>query len=235
MRILKSIAFAGLAMFSVGAGILLALRFTRLQHHTEVALYPPAGSIGSQLTYPSRYTAESTRSISANREQANTLELPKASLDFVGYWGGYIHSSIQRFNPDLIGTSPDRISVIFGRQGDTVFMTSDLYTSPNQKIVHRPTARIVAARTVTIEYGSADKDLYYVCHDRFQLKTTTTMDYKGTIEVYDLNNGKLMSVVTQSAVLKQLPTAREQLHFARPGIGRIPRAEVSAKELFSSP
>jgi hypothetical protein len=30
----------------------------------------------------------------ADGSQSNVLELPSASLDFVGYWGGYTHSTI---------------------------------------------------------------------------------------------------------------------------------------------
>lgn len=235
MRIVKSITVTGLAIFSVAAGIAAGLRLTRLVYHSEAALHPPAiASIDSQLRYPSQHAGDSISSFGGNGVQANMLELPKASTDFVGYWGGYIHSSIQRLSPDLIGTSPDRVSVIFGRQGGTVFMTSELYTSPSQKIVPQPKARMVAARIAIIEYESADKALYYICRDRFWLKDASSISYQGTIDVYDLNSHRLMGVVTESAALKRLLTAREQLQFARPTRNEIPRVEISALEHFGS-
>jgi hypothetical protein len=234
-RIVKSITVTVLAISSVVGGIAAGLRFTRLQYHSEATLNTPAiASVDSRLTYPSQHTGDSPNSIRKNGLQANILELPKASTDFVGYWGGYIQSSIQRLSPDLVGASPDRVSVIFGRQGDTVFMTSELYTSPKQKIVHQPKARIVPARVAIIEYESADKDLYYVSRDRFQLADPSNINYQGTIDIYDLNSHRLMGIVTQTAVLKRLLTVRQQLRFARPGRNQIPRIEVSAREHFGS-
>ena len=235
MRILKSIAVTGLVISSLVAGMAAGLRFTRLESNSEAELHTPAiAPIDSQLKYPSQ-EGNFISSFRGNSVQANMLELPKASTDFVGYWGGYIHSSIQRLSPDLVGTSPERVSVIFGRQGNTMFMTSELYTSPNQKIVRQPKARMVAARTVIIDYESADKTLYYICRDRFQLKDSSSMSYQGTIDVYGLNSHRRMGVVTQSAVLKRLLTPREQLQFARPGRNRVPRVDVSAREHFGSP
>ena len=235
MRIIKSITLTVLAISSVVAGIAAGLRFTRLEYRSEPALHTPAiASIDSQLTNLSRQAGDSISSFRGSGMQGNMLELPKASTDFVGYWGGYIHSSIQRLSPDLVGTSPDRVSVIFGRQGNTVFMMSELYTSPNQKIVHQPKARMVAARIAIIEYESEDKGLYYICRDRFQLKDLSSMSYQGTIDVYDLNSHRVMGIVAQSANLKRLLTAGEQLQFARPGPNRVPRVNVSAREQFGT-
>jgi hypothetical protein len=90
--------------------------------------------------YPSQHAGQSSRLFRGDSSQAKILERPKADTDFVGYWGGYVHSSIQRLSPDLIGASPDRVSVVFGRQGDTVFMASELFSAPNQRIMHPPKA-----------------------------------------------------------------------------------------------
>jgi hypothetical protein len=160
--------------------------------------------------------------------QANVLELPKASSDFVGYWGGYIHSSIQRFSPDLIGTSPDRVSVIFGRRRDTVFMASELYSSQTQKIVDRPKVTIASPRLAIVKYESADNDLYYDCSHRFQLNGTAMISYVSRIDVYSLNSHRLMGIVAQRSTLKRLRTSRDQLEFARPSRLQVPRADISA-------
>ena len=59
--------------------------------------------------------------------QSNLLELPRASLDFVGYWGGYTHSTIFSVVPgEMTGENPDRASIVFGCTGDTVLIATEL-------------------------------------------------------------------------------------------------------------
>jgi hypothetical protein len=235
MAMIKFIALTALTTASVAAGIAGALRLTRPKLGSASALHTPAvASIDSTLAYPSQHAGQSTSSFSATSLQANILELPKASTDFVGYWGGYVHSSIQRFSPDLIGTSPARVSAIFGRRRDTIFMASELYTSPSQKIVRRPKVRVVDARTAIIEYQSADNDLQYICNHRFQLKDISTISYRSTVDVYDRGSHVLMGVVIGRATLKRLLTPREQLEFARPSRLEIPRAAISASAGFTA-
>jgi hypothetical protein len=235
MRIVRFITVTALVIISLLAGIGAALRLVRLHPAPSVGLPTLAvTSADSRLTYSSQQTGDSTTSFRAVGQQGNVLELPKASLDFVGYWGGSVHSSIQRLSPDLVGTSPQRVSVIFGRQGDTVFMTSELYASPKQKIVRRPKVRIVSSRLTIIEYESADKELYYVCRDSFRLNDASSISYEGSINIYDLNSHRMMGVVAQTALLKRLLSTREQLEFARPGRGEIPRARVAASEHLGS-
>jgi hypothetical protein len=229
MRIIRFISLTALVSVSLAAGIEAALQLTRLKPGLTVALHSPAiASIDSTLAYPSQHGEQSASFASVDSSQANILQLPKASTDFVGYWGGYIDSSVQRLSPDLIGNSPDRVSVVFGRQGDTVFMASELYSSPKQKIVHGPKARIVSARLAIIEYESEDSDLYYIYSHRFRLNGTFSISYRSTIDVYDRNSHRLMGIVTERAALKRLRTPHEQLEFARPGRNQIPRAEVFA-------
>ena len=114
-------------------------------------------------------------------------------------------------------------------------MTGELYASAGQRIAQGPKASIVSTRVAVIEYELADRDLYYVCRDTFRLRIPSTMSYRGIIDVSDLNSHKLLGIVTATAVLKRLLTAREQLEFARPGRNRIPRASVMAAEQFSLP
>jgi hypothetical protein len=234
MRIIRFISLTALVIVSLAAGIEGALQLTRLKQGLTVALHSPAiASIDSTLAYPSQHREQSTSFLLGNNPRANILQLPKASTDFVGYWGGYIDSSVQRLSPDLIGNSPNRVSVVFGRQGDTVFMASELYSSPKQKIVHGPRARIVSARLAIVEYESKDNDLYYVCSHRFRLNGTSSISYRSTIDVYDRNSHRLMGIVTERAALKRLRTPHEQLEFARPGLNQIPRAEISARGSFA--
>src|SRR5207248_325180 len=137
-------------------------------------------------------------------------ELPKASTDFVGDWGGYIRSSLRRVSPYLVGTNPDRVSIIFGRKGNTVFMESELYSSANQKLLHRPVVHIIDPRLAVIAYESADNQLDYMCVHRFMLMDRGRMSYHTRISVYDLHTHQLMGIVTQDAMLRRLRTLREQ-------------------------
>jgi hypothetical protein len=234
MRILKFITFAALASLAMAGGIAAALRLTRPHLQAGAPLYTPV--VVSIAAVPAHRSQESGNSSDLSRgsiAQANVLQLPKASSDFVGFWGGYLHSSIQRLSPELTGNSPDRVSVIFGRRGGTIFMFSKLYSSPQQRIVHHPTARMLSPRVASVEYESADKGFDYICKHTFRLKDTSSISYQATINIYDLNSHKLMGIVTETAALKRLLTAREQLRFARPGKNQIPRAQVSAREHYS--
>ena len=235
MRIASVIGLVALLGAAIASGIVAGLRFTYPKQHPEIAAQTPTiKSNALHLKFRTQFPGVVTGSLRTTGEQGNILELPKASTDFVGYWGGYVHSSIQRLSPDLIGNGPDRISVIFGHQGDMVFMTGELYVSPGQRIAQRPKARIVERRVATIDYALADKVLYYSCRDMFRLKNASTISYQGTIDVRELNSRRLLGVVTEIAVLKRLLTAREQLQFARPGENQIPRASVVAAEQFGS-
>lgn len=93
---------------------------------------------------------------------------------------------------------------------------------------------MVGAQLAIIEYELTDNALYYSCRDMFQLKSASTISYRGTIDVLDANSRTLLGVVTQLAVLKRLRTAREQLQFARPGRQQMPRASVVAEEQLGS-
>ncbi len=233
MRILRFIALVTFVSVSLAAGIAAALLMVRFKLDSAAGHSSILASNASALPYGSQHTRASISEFPGNGSQANILQLPKANTDFVGYWGGYIHSSIRRFSPDLIGSSPDRVSVIFGRHGDTVFMTSELYSSLKQKIVQHPKARVVGTRLAFVEYASADNNFYYVCSDRFQLNNAARINYQSTVDVYSLNRRRLMGVVTERATLKRLRTPREQLEFARPGRNEIPRAEISARSSFA--
>jgi hypothetical protein len=206
----------------------MALRLTRFSP-PEVPGSHTAGVASLDSPRLQSQPAQDSATSFGERGPDNILELPKASSDFVGYWGGYVHSSIESISAGLTGSGPDRLSVVFGRQGDTVFMSSELYSSPNQRIVQRPKARILSPRVATIEYESADPDFIYICHHTFRLNHESTINYQATIGIYRQNSRKLMGVVIQRATLRRFRTARDQLRFARPGRDLVPRAEVSAR------
>jgi hypothetical protein len=215
---------------SLAAGIAAAVWWVQLRPGSGATGHSAITSINVARADQAPHTRQPIDEFSSYGSQADILELPKANADFVGEWGGFIHSSIQRLNPDLIGASPDRVSIVFGRRGGTVFMVSELYSSPTQRIVRRPKASITGARLVIVEYESADRNLYYVYSDRFHLRDGSHISYRSTVEVYGRDRRQLMGVVTEHATLKRLRTRREQHEFARPGPNQIPRAEISASE-----
>jgi hypothetical protein len=106
--------------------------------------------------------------------EPNVLELPKASFDFVGNWGGYTHTG----SSDV--ESPGHVSVVFGRRGETVFFASKLYTPSDQKILHKPTATIIDRRKVFVTYRGEDKKLDYIYFHRFKLLNSGKMAYNET-------------------------------------------------------
>jgi hypothetical protein len=236
MRIISSIAFVAVVSLALAAGIAAALRLARLKTPGVMALPTPAiVPINYAVAHPSQNAGQSTSLLRGSGSQANVLELSKASTDFIGYWGGYIHSSMQRFNPDLFGTSPERVSVVFGRRGDTIFIASELYSSPTQKIVQLPKITIARPKIVVLKYESADDKLYYICQHRFRLNGSSLISYESRIDVYDLSSHRLAGIITQHAMLKRLLTLRDQLQFSRPSRLEVPRAQVSASARVAEP
>jgi hypothetical protein len=125
--------------------------------------------------------------------QSNVLELPSASLDFVGYWGGYTHSTIYSVIPGaLTGENPDRASIVFGRAGDTVFIASELYNSPTQRLIGRPSARISNPREAVIQYRSEDSELEYKYECHFRLLESSKMTFRNRGLVYRRSGRELV-------------------------------------------
>lgn len=169
----------------------------------------------------------------ADGSQSNVLELPKVSLNFVGDWGGYTHSSIHSVQPDLLtGETPDRASVIFGRQGDTVFIAAELYSSPNQRILGKPRVRVLGPQEANVQYESEDSELYYAYTCHFTLLDSGRIAYRNRVEVYDRHTRDLVGTVKQRAMLRRLLTANDQLRFARPSRHEVPQREISASTRF---
>jgi hypothetical protein len=220
--------WAALASGSIAAGIVMASRLTQSPAGSAAPSSTAAFASAESARMSQAQPAELTNNLNGTTAEANILLLPKASADFVGYWGGYIHSSVERFDPSFIGIGPERVSVIFGLESDTVFMDSELYSSLRQRIVHGPTASIRGARLMLVEYESVDNDFDYTFRHRFRLNDATSVSYRATVDVYERGSHRLIGVVEEKATLKRLRTAREQLAFARPGHNLLPRAEVSA-------
>ena len=182
-----------------------------------------------------RVVTEAWLASQSDEAPINVLELPEASLDFVGDWGGYTHSTIHSVVPGrLIGRNPDRVSIVFGRSGGTVYIGSELYTSPRQHLLRKPTARIANPAEAIIEYESGDTALRYAYTHSFRLLTSGQIAYREHVDVYEQRSGDFVGFVEQRATLKRLVTAREQILFARPSLDQVPRREVSSRRDFSA-
>ncbi|MGH7917775.1 MAG: hypothetical protein ACREQE_09920, partial [Candidatus Binataceae bacterium] len=68
---------------------------------------------------------------------------------------------------------------MFGQAGNTIFMTSELYSSGRQQIIGRPQARVINPAQAVITYASEDRQLYYRCKHSFRLTRTGRIQYRG--------------------------------------------------------
>jgi hypothetical protein len=166
--------------------------------------------------------------------RSTLLVLPEASNAFIGYWGGYVHSRIHSIVPGyLTGENPSRVSVMFGRSGDAIFVASELYSSPRQHILSRPRARMVSPQEALITYTSEDRQLVYKCSHTFLLRNNGEIQYRSRIDVYSRPGRTLVGTVTQRASLRRLLTIKQRRAFARPSPSQIPRSSIAAVQDFS--
>ena len=193
-----------------------------------------------EVKFSSDYANGSSQSnvleLSNSGSQSNVLELPKASPEFLGVWGAYTHSSVYSVVPGaLVAKGPDRISVTFGREGETVFLASELYTAPNQKVIGRPRAWMSDSTEALIEYEARDPKLYYVYKHRFKLLGSGKIAYSENVNIYDRRSRSLVGIATQHASLKPLTTSDQRRKFARPSPFEVSKGEALADRTFASP
>jgi hypothetical protein len=230
------VGYIGAVLASIsllGAVIVWLLPSHRPDHGTSLTAAahedPP-----SKFIVPQAQQAVSDK-VSAPGSQSNVLELPRASSDFVGYWGGYTHSAIDSIIPGaLTGENPDRASIVFGRAGDTVFIASELYSSPTQRLIGRPRARISNPREVVIQYRSEDNELEYKYECHFRLLESSKMSFRNSAFVYDRWRRKLVGTVKQEGMLSRLLTLDERRPFARPSLHEVPKSEILTRKNFSA-
>jgi hypothetical protein len=154
---------------------------------------------------------------------SNVLELPAASLDFVGHWGGFTRNT-----GVPTGHNSGHVAVVFGRRADKVFFESELYSPVGQHILHRPRARMVGSREIVIEYESEDDDINYTYSHRFRLLNSGKIAYKETVYLYERHEHHLLGIAEQRALLKRLTTIDEWRSFSRAGPGEVREGEISA-------
>jgi hypothetical protein len=146
-----------------------------------------------------------------------------------------VHSTIFSVIPGaLTGANPDRASIVFGRAGDTVFIASELYSSPTQRLIGRPSARISNPREAVIHYWSEDSELEYKYECHFRLLESGRMSFRNRVFVYGRRRRKLVGTVRQEGMLTRLLTLDEQRAFARPSHHEVPKSEILTRKNFSA-
>ncbi len=158
---------------------------------------------------------------------SNVLELPRASLDFVGYWGGFIRDAESP-------TGAGHVGVVFGQRGDRVFFASELYSPAGQHSLSKPRVRIIGPWEVVIEYESRDDKVDYKYSHRFKLLNPAKMAYDETVRLYGRRGHQLLTVAEQRALLKPLTTVAEWRFFSRPGADDVREGRISASRQFGS-
>lgn len=155
--------------------------------------------------------------------ESNVLELPKASFDFIGSWGGYTHDT-----NDV--ASPDHVSIVFGKRGNIVFFATELYSPSDQRIVSRPKAWIVSRKDIRVTYRAEDEQLVYAYVHRFTLLDSGKMSYEETVDLFDRRTHRAVGTAGQRALLRRLTTTSEKRLFAQPSSRDVFKGELSTSK-----
>lgn len=157
--------------------------------------------------------------------ESNVLELPKASFDFVGSWGGYTYDTAP-FEVE----SPDHVSIVFGRHRNMVFFATKLYSPAGQRIVSKPRAWIINPKQVLITYEAEDDQADYTYLHRFTLLDSGKMAYKETVDFYDRRTHSAVGTDGQHALLGRLTTNYEKRVFAQPSSRDVFKGELATSK-----
>jgi len=215
---------AGLFAVAVTLGLILLIRSFCEPSPRSLASHPPL----SPVDLPSHRPLELipwSQSTSKLDPESNILELPKASIDFVGSWGGYTH----HIEPSEV-ESPDHVSVVFGRRGNTVFFATKLYSPSGQRIVSKPRAWITSPEEILVTYKAEDEQLDYAYLHRFTLLDSGKIAYKETVDLYDRRTHRVVGTDGQHALLDRLTTAPEKRVFAQPSSRDVFNGELSTSK-----
>ena len=158
------------------------------------------------------------------QSSSNVLELRKASLDFVGCWGGSVRSS-----ESLIGEDSGHVGVVFGRRGEQVFFASKLYTPAGQHMIGKPLVRMAGPREALVEYQSEDDQVEYQYSHRFRLLNSGKIAYKETVRLYERQGHHFLGVAEQHSLLRRFTNIEEWRSVVRPGPDDVREGDISAE------
>lgn len=166
--------------------------------------------------------------------QPNVLEIPKASLDFIGDWGGYETGTFQyAFNGFAVRVPANKTSATFGRTNGTVFLSLQFWGAPDLENVRKPKAWIIDPKKAVVEWEFQDYQHYIVDVTTYQLRSALRISYRDESKIYDRSSRQLLGVRHTHATLKRL-TPDEAKSFEEPPPGWVPKGDLSASKNFSS-
>jgi hypothetical protein len=160
---------------------------------------------------------------------SGVLELPKASLDFVGFWGGFVRGS-----RSPTGERTAHVGVVFGRRGDKVFFASELYSPAGQRMLRKPLIKMVGAREVLIEYESEDNGVNYEYSHRFRLLNSGRIAYDETVRLYERQGHHFLEMAEKHSLLMRITKIKEWRSFVQPAPDDVSEGEISASTKLRS-
>ncbi len=126
----------------------------------------------------------SSQPLEIPKDRQNELELPRASEQFVGRWGGHLYSLSQE--PGL-GSEP--ISFAFGQKADgTMFFTTGIWGSPSMQQISASAEVKSPQKIKIIEVHlavHADKTLRVVQKSNLLLKPNHIIDCLETVQIFN--------------------------------------------------
>jgi len=219
-----------LALISGVLALAIILVLNLLAHRSLLQYQPNRTSrepvLFSPVTLPQTQQDQTDSHLYAS---SNVLELPKASLDFVGYWGGSVRGS-----GSLTGESPRHVGVVFGRRDNQVFFASELYSPAGQHTIQKPLVKMVGAREVLIEYESEDDEVYYEYSHRFRLLNSGRMAYDETVRLYERHGYHFLEAAEEHSLLMRITKIKKWRSFVRPAPGDVREGEISASRRLRS-
>ena len=155
-------------------------------------------------------------------------------MDFVGDWGGYETGTLQyAVNGFAVRVHGSQTAITFGRTNDTVFLSLEIWSSPDVETAHKPKAWITDPKEATVEWESQDYQHYSVDIWTYHLRDANHISYKDETRIYDRGTRQLLAIRHTHATLKRL-TPDEAKVFLKVPPGLVPRDDVSASKDFSS-
>ena len=206
---------------------LVTIGVLNLLAHRSVLSYQPNRASREPVHFSPVTLPETQQDQTDSRlySSSNVLELPRASLDFVGYWGGSVRCS---------GSLSSHVGVVFGRRDNHVFFSSELYSPVGQHLIQKPRVKMVGAREVFIEYESEDHQVNYKYSHQFRLLDSGRIAYDETVRLYDRYGHHFLELDEQHSMLTRLTNIEEWRSLVRPAPDDVREGAVSTSERLRS-
>jgi|SRR5579875_1103815 len=191
------------------------------------------GGSGNTATIPRPLTRQSSEAPAAAPAQ-NVLEIPKASTDFVGEWGG--HVALEHATASFPGRRDAIVSLAFGVRNGEVFMQTTAFAGPNSRIVST-TARVVNPRRIEIKLEGLEyafhPPLRHVEELHLALTRKNTIDCLKFVDFYASGaRTPLISMDYHGTLHPLTPAQREALRREVTAQGEVPQDTIESSRRF---